>query len=164
MSHIENGRSQPSVSTLFALVRELDTSLDGLFGAEAAPAPGRQPAPSAGTTVVRYADALVPVELGAGIAWERLAGDSDVQFLKLTYEPGAASCPAGSYVRHAGREYGLVLRGRLRLTLGMQEYDLGPGDSIRYEAHLPHRLANVGDGPLEAAWVMAGRTSGPLTG
>ncbi|MFI6357257.1 helix-turn-helix domain-containing protein [Streptomyces sp. NPDC050743] len=156
LSHIENGRSQPSVTTLFALVRELGTSLDELFAVGPAPA-RRERAPSVGTTVVQYADTRAAVGLQSGITWQPLASDEELQFIQLAYEPGAASCPDGSYVRHAGREYGLVLRGRLRITLGFEEFDLGPGDSIRFDAHLPHRLENVGDEPLEAVWVMVGR-------
>lgn len=166
LSHIEKGRSQPSVSTLFALVRELDISLDELFSAGPSPVPGRQPATTTGTTgttVVEYAADRKPLELEAGIVWEPLARDEDVQFFQIRYEPGAASAPSGSYVRHAGREYGVVLRGQLRMTLGFQEYDLGPGDSIRFDASVPHRLENIGEGPLEAVWVMVGRTGGAVS-
>lgn len=163
LSHIEKGRSQPSVSTLFALARELDISLDELFSADPSPVPGRQPATPTGTTVVQYAADRKPLEVEAGIVWEGLARDGDVQFFQLSYEPGAASAPSGSYVRHAGREYGVVLRGRLRMTLGFQEYDLGPGDSIRFDANVPHRLENIGDEPLEAVWVMVGRTGGAVS-
>ncbi|MFI6357244.1 helix-turn-helix domain-containing protein [Streptomyces sp. NPDC050743] len=158
LSHIENGRSQPSVTTLFALVRELGISLDELFAPSPRPAP-RQRATSSGPIVVQYAHTRTTVGLESGITWEPLASDKGVQFIQLTYEPGGASCPNGSHVRHSGREYGLVLRGRLRVTLGFEEYDLGPGDSIRFDSHLPHRLENVGDGPLQAVWVIIGRNS-----
>ena len=38
-------------------------------------------------------------------------------------------------MRHMGREYGLVLSGRLRVTIGFdEEHELGPGDSIAFES------------------------------
>ena len=50
-------------------------------------------------------------------------------------------------MRHMGREYGLVLSGRLRVTIGFDdEHELGPGDSIAFESSRPHRLENAGVG------------------
>ena len=63
-------------------------------------------------------------------------------------------------MRHMGREYGVVLAGRLRVTIGFdeEEYELGPGDSIAFESSRPHRLENAGDEPVEAIWFVVGRS------
>ena len=60
-------------------------------------------------------------------------------------------------VRHAGHEYGHVISGRLHITLGFCEHELGPGDSISFDSAQPHRLANAGDEPVHAIWVVVGR-------
>jgi mannose-6-phosphate isomerase-like protein (cupin superfamily) len=58
-----------------------------------------------------------------------------------------------------GREYGLVLSGRLRVTIGFdEEHELGPGDSIAFDSTCPHRLENAGDVPVEAIWFVVGRS------
>jgi mannose-6-phosphate isomerase-like protein (cupin superfamily) len=62
-------------------------------------------------------------------------------------------------MRHMGREYGLVLSGRLRVTIGFDdEHELGPGDSIAFESSRPHRLENAGSEPVEAIWFVVGRS------
>jgi transcriptional regulator with XRE-family HTH domain len=160
LSQIETGRSRPSVGTLYAIVSELDLSLDELFGspragAVAAPADG-------GAVLVQRHDARKALELESGVRWERLTptAEPDADFLHVVYEVGGASSRPGTHMRHMGREYGLVLSGRLRVTIGFDEerYELGPGDSIAFESSRPHRLENAGDEPVEAVWFVLGRS------
>jgi len=73
------------------------------------------------------------------------------------YEPGAASCDADSYMRHAGKEYGIVLSGQLAVAVGFEDYLLGPGDSISFDSTIPHRLWNPGDEAVRGIWVVTGR-------
>jgi len=54
-----------------------------------------------------------------------------------------------------------VLAGRLRIAVGFETYELGPGDSITFESTMPHRLFNVGDQPVEAIWFVVGRGGDP---
>ena len=50
-----------------------------------------------------------------------------------------------------------MLRGRLGVTVGFEDYELGPGDSISFDSTVPHRLHNEGDETVEAVWVVLGR-------
>jgi len=59
----------------------------------------------------------------------------------------------GRLIRHVGTEYGFMLSGTLEITLGFETYQLNAGDSIAFDSSRPHRLANVGDVPVEAIWV-----------
>jgi transcriptional regulator with XRE-family HTH domain len=174
LSQIETGRSRPSVRTLYALVSELGISLDSLFvGETASPDPPRQPSTETargGITVrsmahdpdeiVQRAGDRKTIELETGVVWERLnpSGDRDVEFLEVTYDVGGASSTGGTYLRHAGREYGLVLSGRLQVTVGFEEFELGPGDSICFESSTPHRLATIGNKAAKAVWFVIGRS------
>jgi transcriptional regulator with XRE-family HTH domain len=167
LSQIETGRSRPSVGTLYAIVSELDMSLDELFGssrvaAAAAPVAGAAPGSSEGqASLVQRRDARKGIELESGVRWERLTPtpEPDADFLYVVYEVGGASSRSGTHMRHMGREYGLVLSGRLRMTIGFDdEHELGPGDSIAFESSRPHRLENVGDEPVEAIWFVVGRS------
>jgi transcriptional regulator with XRE-family HTH domain len=114
---------------------------------------------AAGGRVVHPEERKV-IELGSGVRWERLTRTADplVDFLFVVYEPGGASCEAGALMRHAGREYGHVLSGTLQVSVGFDEYLLGPGDSVSFDSTMPHRLATVGDAPVEALWMVVGRS------
>jgi transcriptional regulator with XRE-family HTH domain len=156
ISQIETGRARPSVATLWAIVTELGMSLDDLFAPEAnAARPGALPVVSAGER-----EAL---QLATGVRWERLtaAADSDVDFIWVVYDVGGSSSPDDGFIRHAGHEYGLVLSGRLEVTVGFETRVLGPGDSIDFESTTPHRLRNAGDEPVTGVWVVVGRRADP---
>ena len=83
--------------------------------------------------------------------------DEDVEFLEATYEPGGASSPDDSFVRHNGHEFGFVLSGTLRVVVGFDEFILEPGDSITFPSSTPHRLSNDGAETVRAIWVVRGR-------
>lgn len=173
VSQIETGKIQPSVRTLYAMVSELGVSLDDLFAA-ANPRPASAATESspehqalaklpeelaAESGNVQRADSRRVIELESGVRWERLTtcNDGDVDFLYAIYEVGGASSPDGKLVRHNGRELGIVISGRLGVTVGFEEHVLGPGDSISFESTNPHRLHNEGGEVVNAIWVVLGR-------
>ena len=45
------------------------------------------------------------------------------------------------------------------MTLGFEEYVLGPGDSVCFESSVPHRLHNDGSEAVTAVWIVLGRQS-----
>jgi transcriptional regulator with XRE-family HTH domain len=178
MSQIETGRSRPSVRTLYAIVSTLDMSLDELFatgvGQATRPAARSRPDHREAVTPPAATEATGPVQpeatrkaidLDSGVRWERLTAERDpeVDFLHVVYDVGGASSRDGIFMRHAGREYGLVLSGRLRVTTGFEPHELGPGDSISFDSSIPHLLENVGDEPVTAVWVVVGRHGDPRT-
>ena len=155
ISQIERDKVNPSVSTLYALVRELGLGMGDLFST-GTPAP----VPAAPGPRVTAGERAV-ISLASGVTWERLtpAADSSVEFLRVVYDVGSESCPEDSLMRHGGREYGYVAVGRLGVQVGFERYDLGPGDSISFDSSSPHRLWTIGDEPAEAIWVVVGRQS-----
>jgi len=152
VSQIETGRARPSVATLWAIVTELGMSLDDLFAPEA-------DAPRASMLPVVAAGAREALQLATGVRWERMTADADpdVDFIWVVYDVGGSSSPDDGFIRHAGREYGLVLSGRLEVTVGFERSVLGPGDSISFDSTTPHRLRNAGDEPVTGVWVVVGR-------
>jgi transcriptional regulator with XRE-family HTH domain len=161
LSQIETGRSRPSVGTLYAIVTELGMSLDELFGSpRVGPVAPVELVEDPGSGPVQRAGARKRLDLESGVRWERLTPTAEpgTDFLYVVYEVGGASSRAETYMRHTGREYGLVLSGRLRVSLGFDEqHELGPGDSIAFDSVRPHRLENAGDEPVHAVWFVAGR-------
>jgi transcriptional regulator with XRE-family HTH domain len=156
ISQIETGRARPSVATLWAIVTELGMSLDDLFA----------PEESGSRLPVVSADQREALQLATGVRWERMTAnaDPDVDFIWMVYDVGGSSSPDDGFIRHAGREYGLVLSGQLEVTVGFERTVLGPGDSISFDSTTPHRLRNAGDEPVTGVWVVVGRRADPRAG
>jgi transcriptional regulator with XRE-family HTH domain len=162
ISQIESGQSKPSVSTLYGIVTELGVSLDDIFGANGVAASSESPAAAEASAhlgpMVRVEDRHV-IDLDSGVRWERLTSHQHehVDFLHVVYDVGGSSASDERMMRHPGREYGLVLEGRLGVRLGFDEYELEPGDSIAFDSTQPHRLWNLGDVPVKGIWFVVGR-------
>ena len=180
ISQIETGKSQPSVSTLYAITNALGIAIEDVFtppeetttragvdgpdgGARKAGAP---------TTVLeallthrgeRLGPLVTPttrqsLQLDSGVTWERLGHlpDTHVYFLLITYEPGGTSSSTGQLMRHRGAEYGYLISGELTVTLGFEEHHLGPGDSVSFSSTTPHRYRNDGSAPAVGVWFVIG--------
>jgi transcriptional regulator with XRE-family HTH domain len=163
ISQIENGKTSPSVGTLYAIVSEMDLSLDEVFSGTSDPS---RRGPNGGRELpspVVTEDERKEISLASGVRWQRLtrSADPNVDFLHVVYEPGGASCAEDHLMRHAGQEYGYVISGRLSVTVGFDTYELAAGDSISFASTEPHRLAAVGDEPVHAIWTVVGRLGDP---
>jgi transcriptional regulator with XRE-family HTH domain len=159
ISQIETGKIRPSVRTLYALASEFGVTVDEILFDDIAPPPSAARQAAEPGLAVQRAHDRPSISLNSGVRWDRLMfwGDEDVEFLEATYEPGGASSPDQSLVRHNGHEFGHVLDGTLRLVVGFDEYVLGPGDSITFPSSTPHRLVNDGPDTVRAIWVVRGR-------
>jgi transcriptional regulator with XRE-family HTH domain len=145
ISEVERGRVEPSISVLKRLATSLDTTLTYFFS---------EPR-SDGDRVVR-SDArrtLRQPSTGTGISFSLLAPDNTEMLEPIygVYDVGASMGP--DPVTHEGEEWGMVLKGRLKVWLGDEIYFLDEGDSIYFPSTIPHRLANVANEPTEYVWV-----------
>ena len=168
LSQVETGKTQPSVSTLYALVNYLGISLDGLMGhnrGDASPL-GLSTSSDGASSDGRRSDSVVQrrednpvIEMENGVTWERLAvGDSAVADpLIVTYAPAGSSSVEGKLMRHGALEYGVLLEGRLTLRIDFDTYELTPGDSFCFDAQRPHLYLNEGDVPARGIWFVIGR-------
>ncbi|MEQ1735261.1 MAG: cupin domain-containing protein [Rhodoglobus sp.] len=163
LSQVETGKTQPSVSTLYALVNHLGISLDGLMGQKRVEHsdPGTDAAPidtGSGGVVQRKIDNPL-IEMENGVTWERLAvGDTVVADpLVVTYAPGGSSSVEGKLMRHSGLEYGYILEGRLTLRIDFDVYELDPGDSFCFDSARPHMYVNKTPQPAKGVWFVIGR-------
>jgi transcriptional regulator with XRE-family HTH domain len=172
ISQIETGKSQPSVSTLYAITTALGISVEAVFDP-----PSREAAPqeaAAPTTVLQalgaqYGQRVGPLvtpgtrqllQLDSGVSWERLGQlpHPHVDFLLITYQPGGTSSSDGGLMRHRGAEYGYLISGELVLTLGFDELRLGPGDAVSFASTTPHRYRNDGTEPAVGVWFVTETT------
>lgn len=156
LSQIEKGTVHPSVGTLFRLAEALGTTTDFFFQ------PGDDVeinGPAHGVVVEPQERARI--ELSEGIVWERLTPTDEhgFEFMHTIYPPGAVSAP--ELMRHPGRDYGVLMSGILDVTVGFTTYHLTPGDSIAFDASLPHRLSNPGTEDAQTIWVVLDRNMSP---
>jgi transcriptional regulator with XRE-family HTH domain len=161
ISQIERDKVNPSVGTLYSLVRELGLDMSDLFSSSAPPLAVVAAVPDAVRAPLVTPDERAVIRLDSGVTWERLTAtaDTSVEFLRVIYDAGSESCPEDSLLRHGGKEYGFVTGGRLGVQVGFESYELHPGDSISFDSSSPHRLWTIGDKPAEAIWVVVGRQS-----
>jgi transcriptional regulator with XRE-family HTH domain len=167
ISQVERGRVTPSVGTLYSLANELDLVVDDLFkdSKRSTNETDRAVVIRRGLDPVQKKDARKVIKLAGGVRWERLTPtpDKDVEFLYVVYDVGAASCEEDSLIRHGGMEYAYMISGRLGIRIGFETFELGEGDAISWDAHMPHRLWTIGNKPAVAIWVVLNRHSDSRT-
>jgi len=134
LSLIENGRTSPSVSTLQQLARALSVPIAAFFETD-----------DAVQNIVFQKDGQRPraafahgtaEDLGAGMMMQ------GGQPLLVTLRPGTDS--GAARIVHTGHEFVYCLEGQMTYTIADRCYTLEAGDSLIFEAHLPHRWGNAG--------------------
>ena len=177
VSQIENGKSQPSVATLYAFSRRLNVTVDELFeghiGAGAAiaestiesgsgltdPALAWLPSEFANRISVVHPAHRSRLDMAAGVVWERLAAtpETSVSFMKIVYKPGASSADTEEFSRHSGYEYGYVTLGQLEVRVGGEVFLLNEGESLGFDSSIPHLFRNPGTVEMHGIWFVHGR-------
>ena len=137
LSLIENGKTSPSVSTLQQIAAALQTPITAFFETLKPPrtivyqkAEDRQAAAFAHGTLA---------DLGTGFT------QSGIEPFVVTLEPKAGS--GQTPIVHTGLEFVFCLEGMVAYEIDREHFTLHPGDSLLFEAHLPHRWRNPGDSP-----------------
>ncbi len=176
LSQIENGKSQPSVATLYALARLLGVPVDTLF---APTFDGDAPLTPNDEAIVNRAFLDHPTdawdEAGArislinpqnrsvltmdtGVRWERLAAthEADINFMEIVYEPGSGTNASGELIVHDGYEYGYALDGEIEITIGDSVLNLSKNQSIGFDSSIPHRFRNTGSVTFRGIWFVHG--------
>lgn len=135
LSLIENGKSSPSVSTLQQLAKALFVPITAFFASEPV------------EKHVVYTPAALISQAGFGKAqMVNLARDlagNDFQPFIVTLQPGMGS--GDKMIVHTGHEFVYCLSGTLCYRINEDKYQLQEGDSLVFEAHLPHCWENCGD-------------------
>ncbi len=139
ISQVEAGKLNPTVSMLKKILDGIPMSL-GEFFADDAPAQER---------MFFRADELVEIAEG-GVSYRQVGTNLStkaIQLLKECYQPGAGT--GRHELTHEGEECGIVLSGRLEVTVGDDVVVLGQGDAYYFRSTLPHQFRNIGSEPCE---------------
>ncbi|SFL23588.1 cupin domain-containing protein [Methylobacterium pseudosasicola] len=143
ISLIEANRVNPSVGALKRILDGVPIGMAEFFALE--PEPERKAFFAANelTEIGRKATkgAISYAQVGDSLFGRAL------QLLKERYEPGADTGRVP--LSHEGEEGGIVLSGRLEVTVGEERRILGPGDAYSFDSRRPHRFRCVGPNPCE---------------
>lgn len=190
LSQVETDRTRPSVSTIYGIATELGLSIDALLSDTETAALGEAGAAAEAGAAGGVAAVAVPagphgpvrppalaelncqlvqpeqrrkLELESGVTWELLSDllPHLVDFMYVSYEPGGRSSSSGKLMRHTGTEFAFLLRGKLKIQVGFDEYVLQPGDALSFDSSQPHLLVNEGTEPAEGIWFVLGRRLTP---
>jgi transcriptional regulator with XRE-family HTH domain len=139
ISQIESSKLNPTVSMLKKVLDGIPLRLSEFFSDE----------PDAPDRVFFMADELTEIADG-GVSYLQVGAnlhDRAIQFIKECYQPGAGT---GKHaITHEGEECGLILRGRLQVTVGGQTQTLRAGDAYYFRSNQPHSFLNPGNEPCE---------------
>jgi len=134
LSSIENNKTSPSVSTLQQVAAALQLPINVFFVRKIVPqAIVHQKEQDRQTAAFSYGTLS---NLGAGFT------RSGLEPFLVTLDSGADS--GDTPIVHTGFEFVYCLQGVISYEVDNKTYNLAPGDSLLFEAHLPHRWWNAG--------------------
>lgn len=137
ISLIESDRTNPSVGSLKRVLDGIPMGLAEFFAVEL-PEEGAERA---------FFPAAELVEIGRGkISYRQVGTDMTRRTLQILHERYAPGTDSGKVLlSHEGEEGGVIISGRMEVTVGEQRRVLGPGDAYLFDSRIPHRFRNVGD-------------------
>lgn len=138
ISLIESGDMNPSIGTLKRVLDGIPVTLGDFFSFE-----------TEGQEKYFYS-AEDLTEIGqSGISLRQVGGNlfgRSLQVLHERYEPGADT---GVAYAHDGEEAGVVIRGKVEVTVENQSHILGPGDAYYFDSRKPHRFRCISEEACE---------------
>lgn len=140
ISLIEQNRVSPSVGSLKKVLEGIPMSLAEFFTLELdvvepeAVFYQAETQPDLGSDGIRYH------LIGAGRMGRQM------EILREILPPGSDT--GEDLLTHDGEEGGVVVQGRLELTVGGETRTLEPGDGYYFESRKPHRFRSIGDDDL----------------
>jgi transcriptional regulator with XRE-family HTH domain len=145
LSLIENQRTSPSVSTLQQLAQTLQVSISAFFETNQG---NKQVVHQKAEARPRAAFSHGSMEdLGAGMS--RFGAEPLIVTLDSHADSGK------NPIVHTGREFVYCLEGCIAYSVDTETFLLEPGDSLLFEAYLPHHWKNLDATPSRALLVLS---------
>jgi len=136
ISLIESGNTSPSVSALKRILAGIPMTLAEFFSDEL---PGMK------SEVFYRAQDLIEISGGEGISYRQIGSAKAGHALQILFESYAMAADTGMIMlEHEGEEGGVIISGRLEVTVGETTRVLGAGDAYYFNSRQPHRFRNVG--------------------
>ncbi len=71
---------------------------------------------------------------GGDLVVKPLIRGDEMTFIEIHYQPGVGSPPHA----HSHESLAYIVRGKVKMTVGEEQYILGPGDVCRHPKNVPH--------------------------
>jgi len=139
ISLIESGNTSPSVSALKRILAGIPMTLAEFFSDEL---PGMK------SEVFYRAESLTEISGGEGISYRQIGSAKAGHMLQILFETYEVGADTGlNMLQHEGEEGGVILSGRLEVTVGESSRVLSVGDAYYFNSNEPHRFRNAGSQP-----------------
>lgn len=139
ISLIESGATSPSVSALKRILAGIPMTLAEFFSDEL---------PNMKSEVFYRAQELTEISGGDGISYRQIGSAKAGHVLQILYETYEVGADTGLVMlQHEGEEGGVILSGRLEVTVGESTRVLGAGDAYYFNSSEPHRFRTAGSQP-----------------
>jgi transcriptional regulator with XRE-family HTH domain len=145
LSMVEKGKTSPSVGTLQQLARALNVPITAFFESDV---DTRQ--------IIFTAHDHRPESTCCHAVIHNLGKDirnASIEPFLISMEIDAGS--GGRTIVHTGLEFAYCLSGKVQYIIEENIYPMSPGDSIVFEAHIPHRWENIHKGESEMLLVIS---------
>lgn len=144
LSLIENERTSPSVSTLQQLAQSLQVPIAEFFKTNHGNRKLVHQKQGKRQRVIFQHSIMEDLALGMS----RFGAEPII----VTLEPSADS--GRKQIVHTGREFVYCLDGHILYTVDNEKYILEPGDSLIFDAYMPHHWKNIDSTPSRALLVL----------
>lgn len=152
LSHIERGKTSPSLKLLDKLRVALGVPLASFFDIAA------ERTVEAG--IVTRVGKRSTLSFNTGLTKEMLSplGHSHLELLQLSIDVGGSSGP--DPWRRVGEKAGVVIEGRFELQIGEQIFVLEEGDAFQFDSSQPHSFRNAAAKPTKVIWIIQSNEAG----
>jgi transcriptional regulator with XRE-family HTH domain len=138
LSKIQNSHKLPPIATLSRIAQALGTGIASFFGDILQQGQG--------ASVVRSSERLPVVRGGTAFGYDyvSLAHDRLVKRMEPFVFTFPSKIDRHVFFDHGGEEFVFILSGRVVFQVGDERWTLAKGDSIYFDAAIPHRGWSVG--------------------
>jgi transcriptional regulator with XRE-family HTH domain len=146
ISQLERGLANPSIMILKKIASALQIKVVDFF---------LEPEPEQETVVINPKERVRMIFKEGDLQIDMLVrnvANKRMQPFYTTIEPGGGS--KGSYT-HVAEECGIVLQGRLQISLNGKTYDVRKGESFYFSSQEPHSWSNPGARKTIVIWVVS---------
>lgn len=143
ISQIERDLVGPSVASLWKISKALEVPIAYFFDNEQKEG-----------NLVKSDSRKKMILPNCNITYEMLSPDlkRKMEVLLIKIKPG--ECCSNEQISHDGEECGFIIKGKMKVKLGVQEYHMDEGDSIYFDSTVPHRFVNESNEECVSIWTM----------
>lgn len=144
ISQIEHEKVSPSLSTLKKILNAMNETIISLVQL------GNKESAIKG--LIKKKDRM-KVIVSPGVHYEVLSTMNNKYSMFVSYlNPSSGT---EDFFIHEGLESGLIIQGKVELTIGETKVVMEKGDSITHSSTIPHKWKNVGDETVVGIWVVS---------